>query len=115
MKHISAGVNKDVDAGTRAVAVNSGTAALSVIMEDGGVFMFGQNTTGQISRCECLQNIDPNITIETTDTGYGGDGYTYFKFSAGSNLKPVKIDTSDNHTAILLNNGKVYVWGNLAR
>ena len=93
------------------VLVGKGTKNFSVIMSDGEILLFGQDNTQQISGCNCLSQLDPDIQISTVGTGYGSGGYTSVKFSKASELFPVKISTADTYTAILLNTGKIYFWG----
>jgi hypothetical protein len=96
---------------SRPVSVGKGTKNFSVLMSDGEILLFGQNGHQQISGCNCLTQLDPDIQITTVGAGYGSGGYTSIKFSKASELFPVKIGTADTHTAILLNTGKIYFWG----
>lgn len=93
------------------VLVGKGTKNFSVLMSDGEILLFGQDTYQQISGCTCLSQLDPDIQITVVGTGYGSDGYTSVRFSKASQLLPVKIGTADTYTAILLNTGKIYFWG----
>jgi hypothetical protein len=93
------------------VLVGKGTKNFSVLMSDGEILLFGQNGHQQISGCNCLSELDPDIEITVVGTGYGSGGYTSIKFSKASELLPVKIGTADTYTAILLNTGKIYFWG----
>jgi hypothetical protein len=93
------------------VLVTTGTKNFSVLMSDGEILLFGQDNYQQISGCTCLSQLDPDIQITVVGTGYGSGGYTSVRFSKASELFPVKIETADTYTAILLNTGKIYFWG----
>ena len=105
--------DSDVLNQSKVVYANAGTNTVSVITENNEVVIWGSNKYGQISRCSCLEEIDPEIKINVYggSLGYGLSGYTSIKFSESSGLIPQKIDISDTYTALLLNNGKIYVWG----
>jgi alpha-tubulin suppressor-like RCC1 family protein len=83
-------------------------------MNDGEGIIWGDNTWGQISRCDCLRNIDPNITIssiEETVAGLTGNNAVSIRFSQQSGLKPVKMDGGDAYNCMLLNDGRIFAWG----
>jgi len=99
---------------TYPIQIGASTSGFQVIMNDGEAIIWGDNTWGQISRCDCLRNVDPNITItsiEETITGLTGNNAVSIRFSPQSGLKPVKVDGGDAYNCMLLNDGRIYAWG----
>jgi len=99
---------------TYPVKISSSTNGFQVIMNDGEIFMWGDNNYGQISRCDCLRNIDPNITITQIPeiiSGITSNNAVSIRFSQQSGLKPVKVDGADAYNCILLNDGRIFAWG----
>lgn len=99
---------------TYPIKISASTSGFQVIMNDGEGIIWGDNTWGQISRCDCLRNIDPNITIssiEETVTGLTGNNAVSIRFSKQSGLTPVKMDGGDAYNCMLLNDGRIFAWG----
>ena len=98
---------------------NAGTRVASVILANNEILIWGQDRRGEVSGCTCLHQIDPNVEISIYGPSYNTTNNingvsASIKFSKQSGLKPIKIDTSDHDTTVLLNNGKLYHWGKIA-
>jgi alpha-tubulin suppressor-like RCC1 family protein len=86
--------------GTNAVMVSCGGDHTAILLNTGKVLTFGTNYYGQLGNSTNLANFNANNSPQAVVNGAGYDGTNAIMVSCGS-----------EHTAILLNTGKVLTFG----
>ena len=91
----------DLGTGRTAVRIAAGMSHTAVILDDGSVKAWGSNTYGQLGQ--------GNSTTLGDGAGEMGDNLSAVDLGAGRTA--VAIAAGDNHTAVILDDGNVKVWG----
>ncbi|MCZ9635355.1 RCC1 domain-containing protein, partial [Rhodococcus sp. BH5] len=84
----------NLPAGRKAVSVAAAAEASFVVMDDGSVYSFGADASGQLGN------------------GEGGNSPTPTRITFPGNASIIKVDAFNHSVAALAADGAVYVWGN---